>query len=49
MASNQGSRLQIMELMREHTQVSLEVLSLLQELENTALMEPGYPNVFGKR
>ncbi len=47
-ALNQGSRAQIMELMREHTEVSLEVLSLLQKLENTALTEPGYPGFFGE-
>lgn len=45
----QGNRAQIMELMRQHTEISLEVLSLLQKLENTALLEPGHPDLFDER
>ena len=48
-ALNQADRPQLMELMREHTEVSLEVLALLQKLENSALMDSVYPDVFGER
>lgn len=38
-ALNQRERSHLLELMREHTEVSLEVLSLLQRLENRALLQ----------